>query len=223
MVATIADALAHAHDSGVIHRDLNPQNILVDVSGQPRILDFGLAKFNDELATVTSASGVLGTPSYASPEQLAGQSHDVDGRTDLYSVGGIFYELLTGRCPFEGTLNTLLHRIQHEDPVDACEINPELPPELGRICALCLAKSPDHRYQSAVHLREDLQRFLGDQPLLYATEDKPSASARQVEDLAGSEGRDGSVRRLFRGRASLFLTAIAVVMAILAAIALLRG
>jgi serine/threonine-protein kinase len=166
LMATVADALHHAHEAGVIHRDLKPSNILVDNRGEPHVCDFGLAKWNDDQAVLPDSGIVLGTPAYMSPEQAGGESHYVDRRTDVYSLGAILYELLTGRPPFEGSSTLLLHQIQRQAPAAPRSINPDVPADLETVCLKCLAKFPDGRYATARELAEDLRRFLNGQPIV---------------------------------------------------------
>lgn len=166
LLATIASAIHKAHESGVTHRDLKPSNILVDVEGTPFVADFGLAKENAAEITMTVTGMILGTPAYMSPEQARGDSNKVDGRSDVYSLGVILYEMLTGRRPFGGASSLLLHQIQSKDPRDPRSLNRKIPRDLETICLKALEKSPAKRYQTAQELADDLQRFLDDKPVL---------------------------------------------------------
>jgi eukaryotic-like serine/threonine-protein kinase len=161
VVALLARAVAHAHAGGVIHRDLKPNNILVERStGQPVLTDFGLAKLMDEAADQLSQSGtVQGTPAYMSPEQAAGKSSQVGQHSDVYSLGAILYELLTGRPPYLGSVGEVLKLVQTEDPPLPRRINPRIHPDLETVCLTAMARDPGQRYPSALALAEDLEHF----------------------------------------------------------------
>jgi WD40 repeat protein len=161
VVALLARAIAHAHAKGVIHRDLKPGNVLVErTSGQPVLTDFGLAKVLDEAGDQLSQSGtVQGTPAYMSPEQAAGQSSKVGPLSDVYSLGAILYELLTGRAPYVGSVGEILKLVQTEDPQPPRRINPRIHQDLETVCLKAMARDPSQRYPSALELAEDLERF----------------------------------------------------------------
>ena len=165
ILAIVADAVHHAHEAGVIHRDLKPSNILIDLEDQPHVSDFGLAKWSGDQSMLSNPGMVLGTPAYMSPEQARGDSHLVDRRSDVYSLGVLLYELLTGKPPFEGNSTLLLHQIQSQDPRAPRTHDKSIPLDLETICLKCLAKSPAERYATARELAEDLQRFLVNEPI----------------------------------------------------------
>jgi WD40 repeat protein/predicted Ser/Thr protein kinase len=163
---TIAEAVEHAHQRGVLHRDLKPSNILLDLLDQPRVTDFGLAKLVNQDAELTVSGQVLGSPNYMPPEQAAGKPSNSAPQSDVYSLGAILYELLTGRPPFRGeTLSSILAQVQNADPVQPRRLNPGTPPDLQTICLKCLQKEPARRYATAQALVDDLARFLDNKPI----------------------------------------------------------
>ena len=166
LVATIAEAIDHAHRRGVLHRDLKPANILVDSLGEPHVTDFGLAKRTDIDAGLTRTDALIGTPSYMAPEQTSRDPGTVSTATDVYGLGTILYALLTGRAPFSGTtLVEMLDLVRTQEPEPPSRINPKVPRDLEVICGKCLQKDPSRRYESALALAEDLKRWLDGEPI----------------------------------------------------------
>ena len=166
MMHKIVLAIEAIHANSVIHRDLKPSNVMVDQEGNPQVMDFGLAKQDVFEATMTLSGEVLGTPAYMSPEAAKGESRSSDPRTDIYSIGVILYELLTGELPFRGDFTQLVQQILHVKACSPIELNPEVPRALETICLKCLEKKPADRYQNARKLAEDLERFTQGRPIV---------------------------------------------------------
>jgi len=175
MVATLARAVHAAHQAGIVHRDLKPSNVLFARDGTLKITDFGLAKCLEEEGP-TETGQVFGSPSYIPPEQARGDTKAVGPAADVYALGAILYELLTGRPPFKGTtpLETVLQVLHHE-PVPPSRLHGHLPRDLETICLKCLAKQAHRRYPSAVALADDLECYLADRPI--EPGGRPSGSA----------------------------------------------
>jgi serine/threonine protein kinase len=159
IAAVVADALAHAHARFTIHRDVKPENILLIAGRSPVLVDFGLAL--DEAHAGGREIGVVsGTPWYMSPEQVVGTAHRIDGRTDIYSLGVVLYEMLCDHVPFRSNdLGELLRQVCDDEPQPLRQLVTDLPPEVERICLKAMAKRPQERYTTATDLAEDLQRL----------------------------------------------------------------
>ncbi|MEK6235321.1 MAG: serine/threonine protein kinase, partial [Planctomycetales bacterium] len=166
LVRQIAEAIAFAHDRGVIHRDLKPANVLLDENGRPLVADFGLAKKIGQDSELTGTGQILGTPAYMAPEQAAGRTDEVGVRSDVYGLGTILYHLLTGRPPFQSDdLLDLLTQVREREPTPPRKLDRGISRDVENICLKCLQKEPARRYASAGDLAEDLARFLGHKPI----------------------------------------------------------
>jgi serine/threonine protein kinase len=209
LVRTLALAVQHAHEQKIVHRDLKPANILLRGMGKgerakaegtgprdslsplpiplcPMISDFGLAKRLDSDSTAWTREGaILGTASYMAPEQAAGRGRDIGPAVDLYALGAILYELLTGRPPFQGdSWNETLQKVLQEEPVPLARFQPEVPRELETVCLKCLEKEPGRRYASAGELADDLGRVLDGKPVVAV----PLGAKERLARLAGRDG-----------------------------------
>src|SRR5437763_2838917 len=166
LIAKIARKVHYAHEHGILHRDIKPGNILLDAKGEPHLTDFGLARLLETESTVTRTLEVLGTPSYMAPEQAAGNSTQLTSATDVYGLGAVTYQLLTGHPPFAGgTTYETIKLLLETEPRQPRLLNPKIDRDLSTICLKCLEKDPQRRYSSALALAEDLEHWLKHEPI----------------------------------------------------------
>ncbi|HAF15664.1 MAG TPA: hypothetical protein DCK99_18605 [Blastocatellia bacterium] len=166
LVAKLAHTVHYAHQRGILHRDIKPGNILIDANGEPHLTDFGLARLVEKESTITRTVEVLGTPSYMAPEQAAGQTEQLTTATDIYGLGAVAYQLLTGQPPFAGgTTYETIRQVLETEPRRPSLLNRAIDRDLETICLKCLQKEPTKRYGSAEALADDLERFLRDEPI----------------------------------------------------------
>ncbi len=156
LIAKVARTVHYAHEHGILHRDIKPGNILLDKNGEPHLTDFGLARLLDTESSVTRTIDVLGTPSYMAPEQAAGDTTKLSKGTDVYGLGAVLYQLLTGHPPFAGgTTYETIELVLDSEPRQLRLLNPKIDRDLSTICLKCLEKDPKRRYPSALGLAED--------------------------------------------------------------------
>ncbi len=166
LIAKVARTLHYAHEHGILHRDIKPGNILLDIKGEPHLTDFGLARLVESESSVTHTLDVLGTPSYMAPEQAIGNNAAVSSVTDVYGLGAVLYQLLTGQPPFAGgTTYETIKLLLDTEPRQPRLLNPKIDRDLSTICLKCLEKDPQRRYSSALALAEDLERWLRHEPI----------------------------------------------------------
>src|SRR5438067_3767380 len=166
LLVKIARTVQFAHEHGILHRDIKPGNILLDKNGEPHLTDFGLARLIEQESTVTNSFDVLGTPSYMSPEQAAGRTKELTAAADVYSLGAVFYQMLTGEPPFAGgTTYETIRMVLESEPRNPRTRNPKVDAELATICLKCLEKNPAQRYESAAALADDVERWLRHEPI----------------------------------------------------------
>ena len=167
LIAKVARAVHYAHEHGILHRDIKPGNILLDTNGEPHLTDFGLARLVEHGSTVTGSLEVMGTPSYMAPEQAVGNNAGVSRASDVYGLGAVLYELLTGHPPFAGgTTYETIHLLLDSEPRQPRSWNRKIDRDLSAVCLKCLEKNPRYRYSSALELAEDLERWLYHEPIL---------------------------------------------------------
>src|SRR5438445_4126088 len=166
LIAKVARTVHYAHEHGILHRDIKPGNILLDDKGEPHLTDFGLARLVEAESTITRTLEVLGTPSYMAPEQAAGNNTAVSSNTDVYGLGAVLYQLLTGQPPFAGgTTYETIKLLLDTEPRQPRLLNPKIDRDLSTICLKCLEKHPERRYPSALALAEDLECWLKHEPI----------------------------------------------------------
>ena len=187
LMVELLDALDFAHESGVIHRDVKPANVMIDTAHHVKLTDFGVARVTDpdgDFAEATRAGQMIGTPAYMSPEQIQGQA--IDRRTDIFSAGILFYQFLTGQKPFEGTQWALAKKIVQDDPERPSRVA-EVPPEVDRVVARALAKQPEQRYPTAAAFAAALRRLAEGRPPEDPDETAPLPAAALKAAAIGSE------------------------------------
>ena len=166
LLVKIARTVQFAHEHGILHRDIKPGNILLDKNGEPHLTDFGLARLIEQESTITNSFDVLGTPSYMAPEQAAGHTKELTAAADVYSLGAVFYQMLTGEPPFAGgTTYETIRLVLETEPRNPRTRSPKLDIDVATICLKCLEKNPANRYPTAKALAEDLERWLRHEPI----------------------------------------------------------
>jgi len=166
LIAKVSRTVHYAHEHGILHRDIKPGNILLDKTGEPHLTDFGLARLVESESTVTRTLEVLGTPSYMAPEQAVGNNAQLTSATDVYGLGAVLYQLLTGHPPFTGgTTYETIKLLLDTEPRQPRLLNPKIDRDLSTICLKCLEKDPQRRYSSSLALAEDLEHWLKHEPI----------------------------------------------------------
>src|SRR5512143_2345327 len=191
LVERVAEGLHHAHEHGIVHRDVKPANIMVLDSGEPKIMDFGIAKV--EASQLTAAGQLFGTPLYMSPEQA--QARPVDARSDLFSLGSVLYEILTGRRAFAAdSVHGIVLRVVQDEPPPPSSVVAGIPEDVDRLVARCLAKDPERRYPSGRELAQDARAVLARGSLPVRAEEPPAEAAATLVSARGPLGPGRAVR-----------------------------
>src|SRR5947207_5312737 len=167
LIAKVARTVHYAHEHGILHRDIKPGNILLDKNGEPHLADFGLARLVETESTLTRTKDLMGTPSYMAPEQAVGNNAQITRATDVYGLGAVLYQLLTGHPPFAGgTTYETIKLLLDTEPKQPRLLNPKVDRDLSTICLKCLEKDPQRRYSSSLALAEALEHWLKHEPIL---------------------------------------------------------
>jgi predicted oxidoreductase (fatty acid repression mutant protein) len=193
----LAEALAYAHEQGIVHRDVKPQNVMLDTLDRVHLMDFGLASRQEEAGRLTNDGAVMGTPAYMSPEQARGQKGDAQPPTDQYAAGVVLYELLTGRTPFSGPPAVVIAAVLTAEPDPPRTHRPNVPKDLETICLKALAKHPEDRYPDCQNLADDLRRWLGGEPISARRMSLRERAARWVEKEPGLAGASATLAVVF--------------------------
>ena len=183
----LAMALDEAHRENVIHRDLKPANVMIDSKGEPVVMDFGLARRIDSDIRMTKDGALMGTPAYMSPEQVSGNQNDIGKQSDIYSLGVMLYEVMTGKLPFNGTLGQVIGQILQDEPKQPSTINPSVSLPLETICLKMMAKEKSERYQSMDKVAKDIKRLVINNRTAQATQMRAANAAKQVPNDSNPE------------------------------------